>query len=98
MESMITYMKHGMHEKNQIKVLHLNIQSLSAKYEQLKLIVNQLHEKNIYLDAILLCEIFLHEGNENLLNMPGYFVCKNRTLMSRGRVPIYIRSNISYKI
>ena len=99
MESIITYMNNGIHEDNQIKVLHLNIQSLSAKYEQLKQIVSQLHDQNIYLDAISLCETFLHQGNENLFNMPGYnFVCKNRTHMSRGRVAIYIRSNITYKI
>jgi hypothetical protein len=72
MESLITYINHERHGNNEIKVLHLNIQSLSAKYEQLKQLVSQLNDLNIYLDAILLCETFLHEGNANLFNMQGY--------------------------
>ena len=99
MESLITYMKHGRHENNQIKVMHLNIQSLSAKYEQLKQLVSQLNDEKIYLDAILLCETFLHEGNANLFNMQGYNLeYRNRTCISRGGVAIYIRSNISYTV
>jgi len=71
-------MNHGIHDNNQIKRLHLNIQSLSAKYDHLKHIVSQLHDQYIFLDAILLCETFLHKGNEYLFNLPGYnFICRN---------------------
>ena len=79
--------------------MHLNIHSLSAKFEQLKQIMCQLQDQNIYLDAVLLCETFLHEGNANLFNIEGYhFEYRNRTQMSRGGVAIYIRNNISYAV
>ena len=42
--------------------MHLNIQSLSAKFDELKLLIAKLAGKGIDLDVIMLCETFLHSG------------------------------------
>ena len=36
MENLTTYLNQGEHNRNQLRILHLNIQSLSAKYDKLK--------------------------------------------------------------
>ena len=85
--------------KYQAKILHLNIQSLSSKFDNLKLLLDTLQENKLQLDFILLCETFLHDGNKHLFDLPGYnFVFRNRTNKSRGGVAIYIRKNIEYKL
>ena len=38
--------------------LHLNIQGLKSKFDNLKLFLCDLEEQHIYFDAILLCETF----------------------------------------
>ena len=71
--------------------LHLNIQSLPAKFDKLKLLISELHDQNIDLDLILLCETFLTDNIQNQFNIAGYnLVCKNRTT-TRGGVAIYIK-------
>ena len=85
--------------KYQAKILHLNIQSLSSKFDYLKLLLDTLQEHKLQLDFILLCETLLHDGNKHLFDLPGYnFVFRNRTNKSRGGVAIYIRKNIEYKL
>ena len=56
----------------QAKVLHLDIQSLSSKYDSLTTILDYLQTNGIYLDYILLCETFLHNGNEHLPYILAY--------------------------
>ena len=56
---------------NCFNVIHLNIQSLLAKFDSFKRMLTELENKKIKLDAILLCETFLHEGNEHLYEIPG---------------------------
>ncbi len=98
-EEMITFVKSLHTENQQFKILHLNIQSLSAKFEKLKLLLSHLEEQDIVLDVVLLCETFLHEGNMHLFKLPGYnLICKNRTHMKGGGVAIYVRSNIAYSL
>ena len=83
---------------NQLTSLHINIQSLSAKHEALKELLNTLNNNNINVDLVLLCETFLHEGNSNLFQIPGYnFVFRNRVNMKRGGVAIYIKDTLQYK-
>ncbi len=84
--------------KTKVKVLHLNIQSLSAKFDKLKLLLSTLGESGIHLDFILLCETFLHSGNVHLFDIPGYnLIHKDRQNMTRGGVAIYIKDSIDFK-
>ena len=47
----------------------------------------------------LLCETFVHDGNSNLFELPGYnHVHKNRINRSRGGIAIYAKPEIEYKI
>ena len=79
--------------------LHLNIQSLPAKFDALKLLICELHENHIDLDFIMLCETFLQDGTDHLFNIPGYnLVSKNRTGTSRGGVAIYVNKKFNFKI
>ena len=83
----------------QAKVLHLNIRSLSSKFDSLITLLNSLQTNRINLDFILLCETFLHDGNKHLFNIPGYnLVFKNRSNMARGGVAIYVKESIQYKL
>jgi len=46
--------------------LHINIQSLPAKYNKLLDLLIEFQNKHIHIDFILLCETFLHEKNKEL--------------------------------
>ena len=73
--------------------IHLNIQSLPAKFERLKLLFSELHEQTIELDFILICETFLTDNIAQQFNIPGYnLVYKNRPNTARGGVAIYTKS------
>ncbi len=99
LDQMTSFVKSLNTKKKQFSILHLNIQSLPAKYDKLKMMLSQLQDQNLVLDVILLCETFLHEGNMNLFKLPGYnLISRNRSQMKGGGVAIYIHSNISYTI
>ena len=60
--------------------LHLNIQSLPAKIDKLKLLISELRDKQIELDFIMLCETFFSDAmglptpfGENILNFSFCF-------------------------
>ena len=79
------------------KALHLNIQSLPKKIEELKILINNLGKAEIRLDFILLCETFLADSSAKLYNLPGYsLIYSNRQHSLRGGVAIYIREGIKY--
>ena len=83
----------------QTKAMHLNIEGLNAKFDELKFLLAQLSEKNIKLDCILVCETVINCHNEQLFNLPGYkFICRNRTNKTKGGVGIYILDTIPYKV
>ena len=70
----------------QAKVLHLNIQSLSSKFDSLTILLNTLQTNGIYFYYVLLYETCLHNGNKHLFNIPGYnFISKHHTNKTRGR-------------
>jgi hypothetical protein len=64
-------------------LLSINIQSLNAKFEGLKAILNLINSKNVQVDVIALQETW-HIKYSNLLSIPGYhnLFFKNRV---RGR-------------
>ncbi len=73
--------------------LHINIQSLPAKFDRLKILIHELLENNIEIDFILLCETFLTDSTQHHFNMPGYnLICRNRPNTNRGGVAIYIKN------
>jgi hypothetical protein len=79
--------------------LHLNIHSLPAKIDNLKGLISELHEQNIEIDFILLCETFLTDFNSDQFDIPGYnFVYKNRINVNRGGVAIYVNSKHTFKM
>ena len=78
--------------------LHLNIQSLPAKFAKLQSLLHGLQEREITLDFILLCETFLKDEIVNHYNIPGYnLVCKNRQGKGGG-VAMYIKEEFNYKV
>ena len=86
-------------DKYAYKVLHLNIHSLPAKFEALKLMLASLQQKGIQFDFILICESFLQEKNVNLYNLENFkFISKNRSKLKGGGVCMYIQNDIQFKL
>lgn len=92
--------KFPLHDNNYLyQALHLNIHSVPEKIDQLKNMLHQFQNIKIEFDFILLCETFLKDNTKNLYNIPGYtLVCKNRQVLAKGGVAIYVRDNIPFKI
>lgn len=85
--------------KNSFNAIHLNIQSLPAKYEKLKELLYHFNDKDITIDCILLCETFLNDKIADQFNIPGYnLLCQNRKTKSRGGVAIYLHKRHEYSI
>jgi cellulose biosynthesis protein BcsQ len=83
---------------SELKVMHLNIQSLMSKHLALQEIIAHLGERRIVLDCILLCETFVHENNIQLLNIDGYkLISRHRSERKRGGVAIYVNDSLSYE-
>ena len=81
------------------KSLHINIHSIPEKIDMLKEILLKFEEINIEIDFILLCETFLKDHIQHLYRIPGYkLVSRNRQVLGKGGVAIYIRDHISFKI
>ena len=87
------------HNNFQCKVLHLNIQGLSSKFDQLQTLLSELSDAHVEIDYILLCETFVNDDNAHLFKQPNYnFIYKNRNIKSKGGVAIFIRDNIQYNL
>ncbi len=81
------------------KAVHLNVQSLPSKCEDLALLLAYLCDIGISFDFILFCETFLTDNNSQLYTFPGYkLVQKSRKDKSRDGVAILINNNIRYKM
>ena len=79
--------------------LHVNIQSLSSKFEKLQSLLAQLDEQGISLDFLLICETFLNDTIADHFQIPGYnFIYKNRKEKCRGGVAIYVKKEHNYTI
>ena len=76
--------------------IHLNIQSLPAKFDTLKLMISELADQKIAVYFILLCETFLTDNISHMYNIPGYnLICNNRQYL-RGGVAIYINPKLNF--
>ena len=64
---------------------------------ELRLLLQQLNNKNSTVDIVALCETFLTKKVEKLVNIPGYTLyCKNRTDHKGGGVGLLIRNGIHH--
>ncbi len=52
-----------------LKVLHLNIQGLQSKLDNLKQLISEFVDVNLNIDCILLCETFINDSNAQLMNI-----------------------------
>ena len=78
-------------------VAHLNIHGLASKYDDLNELLNNLQEKNLLPDVILLCETFLSEKNHTRFNFEGFdLISEYRKSKSKGGVSIIIKSDLHY--
>ena len=66
-------------EEYEYTCVHINIQSLPAKFKKIKYLISEFQEQNIDIDFILLCETFLTDNIAQQFNIPGY------NLLSRNR-------------
>ena len=56
---------------NDFKVLHYNIQGFPTKFDNFKIMLEQLKCKGIIFDIIMICEVWIHE------NEKGKYVIEN---------------------
>ena len=82
-----------------LNILQLNIRSLLSHQHELRLLLQQLNNKNSSVDIIALCETFLMKKVEKLVNIPGYtFYCKSQTDHKGRGVGLLIRNGICHNI
>ena len=90
---------HNYNNNSNLKVLHINIASLPAKFDSLKNFLINCKEKNIHFDIILLAETHLTHINHNLFSLPGYkFFSAHRSNQKGGGVGIFILNRLSPKL
>ena len=80
-----------------LNILSLNCQSLNAKYEQLKIYLNEYLNNSI--DVICLQETWLNESsNINMYDIPGYkMINQTCKASSHGGLAIYLKEELTYK-
>ena len=84
--------------KHEYTALHLNIQSLPAKFDKLKLLISECNCQRINLDFIMVCETFLTDNISGQFNIPDYnMVCRNR-ITNRGGVAIYVNNKHNFSV
>ncbi len=73
------------------RALHLNVQSLPSKHDDLKVFLANFQEAGISFDFILLCETFLTHNNFQLFSIPGYKLLQKKVhAMDQEGVLLYI--------
>ena len=87
-------------EKNQnFTVLSLNIQSINAKFDQLKIVLNLIQENNCHISAICLQETWLRDDSNNaLISLENYIlISQGGKCSSHGGLAIYLREKYNLK-
>ena len=84
-------------EEYEYTCVHINIQSLPAKFEKLKYLISEFQEQNIDIDFILLCETFLTDNIAQQFNIPGYNLLSRNRNTKRGGVAIFINNKHNYQ-
>lgn len=84
-------------ESHQYCVLHINIHSIPAKFDQLKGLIINLNSNNVTVHMILLCETFLSDNISGMYKIAGYdMICSNRDIGKRGGIAMYVLKELSY--
>ena len=80
-----------------LHILHLNVRSLLKNIDKLKLLLDDLSSKGIYLGVILLCETFLTKDSALLSQLNGYqHLYRIRENRLGGGISIFVRN--MYKV
>jgi hypothetical protein len=92
--------EHLKRQTGSLKILSLNVQSLNAKIDEIKILMNELATHNIQLDLLYLQETWL--GNSQLppfTNLNGYnIVHQPKHASEHGGLIFYVRERISFSI
>ena len=82
-----------------MNILQLNIRSLLVHQYELKLLLQQLNNKNSAIDIVAFCETFLTKRVEKVVNIPGYTLHSNNCNEHKGGgVDLLIRNGTCYKM
>jgi hypothetical protein len=85
------------HYTHPLRILHVNIRSLRANYDELLNLIASYEESNRALHVLLLCETALNDANTVLFGIPGFdAVYANRKSHQRGGVAIYVRKGLNF--
>ncbi len=85
-------------QKYEYHALHLNIQSSPAKFDRLTSLLNNIQNKGLTLDFILLCETFLKDEIANHFNIPGYTMVHKSRQSRGGGVAIYVKQEYDFEV
>ena len=87
-------------KRNSYKIISLNCQSINAKIDNLKLVLNQYADSDCELQAICLQETWLADDSDtSLLQLDGYhLISKGKTCSSHGGLLIYLKNNLKFEI
>ena len=83
---------------NNFKVLHYNIQGFYTKFDNFKILLNELSQKDINFDIIMLCEVWVRKEEMSKYHLNNYKppICNLRKEHERGGVAIYLKQGIEY--
>jgi hypothetical protein len=87
-------------KQGKFKILSLNCQSLNAKFNQLKIYIEDYRHSGDQIDMICLQETWLHNDSElSLLHIPGYqLISKGKSCSAHGGVAIYLSEKYTFTI
>lgn len=83
---------------NQFTIFDLNVQSIHAKIEEIRLFLHTLSNDNFYFDALCFQETWLSENdNTSLIEIDGYnLIHQGKSCSTHAGLAIYIRNIHSY--
>mgnify|MGYP000297251403 CR=1 FL=1 len=86
-------------KQNQFTVLSLNCASLNAKYDQIKILIEELEHKNCIFSAICIQETWQSATDDmSIYQINGYnLISQGYICSSHGGLAIYLRNSFNYK-
>ena len=87
-------------QNSQLSVLSLNIQSLNAKIDPLRMFIDELSQSTIFFPKFCIQETWLSdESDTSLLQLNNYtFVCKEKSCSEDGGLGFFIDNTLTYNI
>ena len=81
-----------------LSLMHINVQSLPSKIDDLKILLENLADKGHPIDILLICETFLTDGKVSSCQIDSYTLVEtHRSHRRGGGVAIYINKNIKFE-